>query len=132
LKRHDPYGFLKRHDPYGFLIYPTLGPLAQSAVIYFSLGQVPHGFLKRYDPYGFLKRHDPYGFLKRHDPYGFLKRHDPYGFLKRHDPTLGPLAQSAVIYFFHCGRKTLIYRLYFATALWAKRPKVGSCLFKNP
>jgi hypothetical protein len=24
--------------------------------------------------------------------------HDPYGFLKRHDPTLGPLAQSAVIY----------------------------------
>jgi hypothetical protein len=52
-----------------------------------SLGQVPHGF---------LKRHDPYGFLKRHDPYGFLKRHDPYGFLKRHDPTLCPLAQSAV------------------------------------
>jgi hypothetical protein len=44
----------------------------------FSLGQVPYGFLKRYDPYG------------------FLKRHDPYGFLKRHDPTLGPLAQSAV------------------------------------
>jgi hypothetical protein len=29
-------------------------------------------------------------------PHGFLKRHDPYGFLKRHDPTLDPLAQSAV------------------------------------
>jgi hypothetical protein len=37
-----------------------------------SLGQVPHGFLKRHDPYGFLKRHDPYGFLIY--------------------PTLGPLA----------------------------------------
>jgi hypothetical protein len=30
-------------------------------------------------------------------PHGFLKRHNPYGFLKRHDPTLGPLAQSAVV-----------------------------------
>jgi hypothetical protein len=52
-----------------------------------SIGQVPHGFLKRHDPYGFLKRHDPYGFLKRHDPYGFLIY-----------PTLGSLAQSAVVH----------------------------------
>jgi hypothetical protein len=71
-----------------------------------SLGQVPHGFLKRHDPYGFLKRHDPTlgplaqsavvfpGNLKLSGGLGQV----PHGVLKRHDPTLGPLAQSAVVF----------------------------------